>query len=368
MLENRKGNLRLDMNESMGFCSPKVRAALRRLSSEEIAMYPEKENATARIAKYFGVSAQELVLVAGVDEGLRLLADVFVERGRTVLLVEPTFTMYHFHAEQRGARIHRVFCDDNMRFPLDKVLLALKKAPEIFFLANPNNPTGTLLDKRTIEKILDAASGTLVAVDEAYFEFSGVTVLPQIRRRKNLVVTRTFSKAAGLAGLRIGCLFAHRETASFLKRAQAPFPIGVAPLAAAEAALKDAAFTRRAAEEITRGRELLEGGLRELGVRVFPSAANFVLVDFGARGPQIIHALAQRGILIRDQSASMGRPGFARITAGEPAQMRRFLSELKRMLQRLHARSYSRRSKYKISTMTRTVPTTPSPPPLPHRE
>jgi len=332
MLENRKGKLRLDMNESMGFCSPKVRAALRRLSGEEIAMYPEKENATARIARCFGVSAEELVLSAGIDDGLRLIADVFIERGRTVLLAEPTFTMYRFHAEQREARIHRLRCDDDMRFPLEDVLRALERGPAVFFLANPNNPTGALLDKRTIKKLLDAARRTLVVVDEAYFEFSGVTVLPWIRRRKNLVVTRTFSKAAGLAGLRIGCLFAHRETAKFLKRAQAPFPIGIAPLVAAEAALKDRAFTQRAAVEIVRGREILAEGLRELGVRVFPSAANFVLADFGARGAKVIHALAKRGILIRDQTAAIGRPGFARITAGKPAQMQRFLRELQKLL------------------------------------
>lgn len=332
MRENRKGMLRLDMNESMGFCSPKVRAALQRLSREEIAMYPEKDSATARIARFFGVSAAELILTAGIDDGLRLIADVFLERGRTVLLVDPTFTMYHFHAEQREARIRRLSCDDDMRFPLDEVLRALKHGPEVFFLANPNNPTGALLDKGALEEILDAASRTLVVMDEAYFEFSGVTALPWIRQRKNLVVTRTFSKAAGLAGLRIGCVFAHRETAKFLKRAQAPFPIGLAPLVAAEAALKDGAFTRSAAAEVMRGRELLAEGLRELGVRVFPSAANFVLADFGARGPQVIHALAKRRILIRDQAASVGRPGFARITAGKPAQMRRFLSELKRAL------------------------------------
>lgn len=332
MLENRKGLLRLDMNESMGFCSPKVRGALRRLNSEEIAMYPEKENATARIARFYGVSAQEMILTAGIDDGLRLIADVFIERGRTVLLVDPTFPMYHFHAEQREARIHRLLCDDDMRFPLDNVLRALKKGPEVFFLANPNNPTGALLDKRIIERILTAASATLVVVDEAYFEFSGVTVLPWIRQRKNLVVTRTFSKAAGLAGLRIGCLFAHRETAKFLKRVQTPFPIGIAPLVAAEAALKDRAFTRRAAAEIARGREVLADGLHERGVRVFPSAANFVLAEFGARGSQIIHALAKRGILIRDQTASIGRPGFARITAGKPAQMQKFLCELGKLL------------------------------------
>jgi histidinol-phosphate aminotransferase len=328
MLENRRGKLRLDMNESTAGCSPKVRAALRRLSDEEIAMYPEKENATARIAPFFGVSAQELVLTGGIDEALRLIADVFIERGRKVLLVEPTFPMYRFHAEQREARIETLLCSDDMRFPLDDVLKALKRAPAVFFLANPNNPTGALLEKRALARILDAATGTLVVVDEAYFEFSRVTTLPWIQRRENLVVTRTFSKAAGLPGLRIGCLFAHRNTAKFLKRAQAPFPIGIAPLVAAEAALKDRAFTRRAAAKITQGRKILERGLRELGVRVFPSAANFVLADFGTRGPAIIHALAQRGVLIRDQSASIGRAGFARITAGTRAQMQRFLRTL----------------------------------------
>ncbi len=328
MLEDRRGKLRLDMNEGMAGCSPKVRAALRRLSGEEITMYPEKENAAARIAPFFGVSARELVLTGGIDEALRLVADVFIERGRGVLLVEPTFSMYRFHADQRDARIHTLYCDKKMRFPLGDVLRALKQAPAVFFLANPNNPTGALLEKRVLATILDAAERTLVVVDEAYFEFSGVTALPWIRRRENLVVTRTFSKAAGLAGLRVGCLFAHRETARILKRAQTPFPIGIAPLVAAEAALRDSAFTRRATTEITRGRKLLEGGLRQLGVRVFPSAANFVLVDFGVSGPKVIRALARRGILIRDQAASIGRPGFARITAGAPAQMARFLHEL----------------------------------------
>jgi histidinol-phosphate aminotransferase len=332
MLENRRGKLRVDMNESMAGCSPKVRAALRRLDAEDLAMYPEKENATARIAPFFGVTARELVLTSGIDEGLRLVADVFIERGRSVLLVEPTFPMYRFHARQRDARIHTLSCGDDMQFPLGDVLRALKRAPSVFFLANPNNPTGALLDKRTLARILNAAARTLVVVDEAYFEFSGVTVLPWIRRRENLVVTRTFSKAAGLAGLRVGCVFAHRETAKFLKRAQGPFPIGIAPLAAAEAALKDAAFTQRAAAEITRGRKLLENALRMLGVRVFPSAANFVLADLGARGTRVIHALARRGILIRDQSASIGRPGFARITAGTPTQVERFLRVLARIL------------------------------------
>ncbi len=333
MLEGRRDKLRLDMNESMMGCSPKVRAALRQLRSQEISMYPEREHATARIARLFGTSPKETVVTAGIDDALRLIADVFIERGRKVLVVEPTFPMYRFHAEQREGLIHSLHCNDDMRFPLDAVLYALQQAPAIFFLANPNNPTGALVSKRILTKILDAAEQTLVVVDEAYFEFSGVTALPWIARRENLAVTRTLSKAAGLAGLRIGCIFAHEATAKLFKRAQGPFPVGVASLVAAEAALRDTAFTRRAVEEIKRGREILQRGLETMNVRSFPSAANFLLADFGSRGPEIIRTLERRGILIRDQSASLGRPGFARITAGTPSQMRRFLGEIERVIE-----------------------------------
>lgn len=337
MLENRRGKLRLDMNESPIGCSPRVRAALRRLDAEALSMYPEKGNAAKRMAPFFGVRADEMVLTGGIDDALRLICDIFLERGRSTLIVEPTFPMYRFYAEQREARIRTLRCDRDMRFPLAEVLAALRQvrgAPSVFFLANPNNPTGGLLPPKALIRILSAAARTLVVVDEAYFEFSGVTVLPWIRRRKNLAVTRTFSKAAGLAGLRIGCVFARREVARILRSAQAPFPLGVAPLAVAEAALRDQAFTRRAAATILRGRETLENGLRALGVRIFPSAANFVLADFGALGRHVVRVLARHGILIRDQSESVGRAGFARIAAGTPAQMRKFLDELAKVFNR----------------------------------
>ncbi|MHB8754007.1 MAG: histidinol-phosphate transaminase [Candidatus Acidiferrales bacterium] len=332
MPENRAGMLRLDLNENLLGCSPKVRAALRRLSAQEIAMYPEKEAAIARLAPSFGGRADETLVVGGIDEALRLIADAYIERGRTVLLVEPTFPMYRFYAEQRDAQIRALRYDSDMQFPLREVLGALRDEPAVFFLANPNNPTGNLLDVRTLGKIVNAATRTLVVVDEAYFEFSGVTMLPQIRRRRNLAVTRTFSKATGLAGLRIGCIFAHRDVAKILKRAQAPFPIGVAALAAAEAALRDRAFVRRTIKEIGRGRTILERGLWRLGVRTFPSVANFVLADLGARGSKIIMALERRGILVRDQAGSFGRAGYARITVGTAVQMRGFLRALERLL------------------------------------
>ena len=328
MLENRKGKLRLDMNENILGCSPKARTALRRLDSEDFSMYPEKQNAVARLAPHFGVRGDEMLVTCGIDDALRLIADVFLERGRKVLLAEPTFPMYRFYAGQREARIVSEPYDSRMNFPLRDVLTALKSAPDVFFLANPNNPTGGLVTRREIEKILDVARQTLVVVDEAYFEFSGVTMLQEIRSCRNLVVTRTFSKTSGLAGLRVGCLFAHREIARLLKRAQPPFPIGAPALAVAEAALNDKGFVKRYVSEILRARKVLTGGLARLGVRTFPSAANFILADLGARGQKIISALRRQSILIRDQSGAFERPGFVRITVGTRAQMRRFLKAL----------------------------------------
>jgi histidinol-phosphate aminotransferase len=326
--ENRKDKLRLDMNENLLGCSPHVRAALHRLDADSLAMYPEKGTAIARMAPFFGVRRAEILLTSGIDDALRLIADTFLERGRSVLLVEPTFPMYRFYAEQRDARIRALRYNHEMQFPLEGVLDALRSGPSVFFLANPNNPTGTLLGKSGLKRIVEAAKRTLVVADEAYFEFAGVTALPWIRRHRNLIVTRTFSKVTGLAGLRLGCIFAHREVAEMLRRAESPFPVSIAALAAAEAALRDRSFIRQSAKQIVSNRNSLERNLRRLGAKVTPSAANFVLADFDARAPRIVEGLAGAGILVRDCTRWFGRPGFVRITVGTNAQMQRLVRAL----------------------------------------
>jgi histidinol-phosphate aminotransferase len=330
--ENRKGKLRLDMNENLLGCSPRVREALRRLDVENLTMYPAKGTAIARMAPLFGVRPAEMLFTSGIDDALRLIADTFLERGRSVLLVEPTFPMYRFYVEQRDTRVRSLRYNIEMRFPLEDVLDALRSGPSIFFLANPNNPTGTLLGKSDLKRTLDAAKHTLVVVDEAYFEFAGVTTLPWIHRCRNLIVTRTFSKATGLAGLRLGCIFAHRDVAEMLRRAESPFPVSIAALAAAEAAVRDRSFVHRSARQTVSNRHFLEEKLSCLGAKVTPSATNFVLADFGARAPQIVKGLARGGILVRDCAKWFGRPGFVRITVGTSAQMRRLLRALEPLL------------------------------------
>ena len=329
MPQGRAGKLRLDFNENTVGCSPAVRAALRKLSREEIAIYPEYEATRKHMAKYFGVSPAETILNNGVDDSLKLIFDCFVEPRASVFLVEPTFDMYRMYAALHGARVISERLDGDLRVPLDNVLRALRRhTPRVFLLANPNNPTGTLLHHRDLRRILCAAPRTLVVLDEAYAEFSGVTVLPWIRRYANLAVTRTFSKVAGLASLRFGCLFANRELTAHMRKAQSPFPVNSAALVAANAAIRDAAYMRRTVAEVLRGKRVLEAALTRLGARVFPSGGNFLLADFGPRAPHLLRAMAGQGILLRDRTRDFGLPGFIRITIGTRPQMRRLVRAL----------------------------------------
>jgi len=334
-LEGRAGKLRLDFNENTIGCSPEVRRALARLTRDQVATYPEYGVAERRLARFFRVRPQEFLITNGTDDALRLVVDTFVEPGGVVLLVEPTFAMYRFYAELAGGRILALRYDAGMHFPLEQVLKVLRRRagarPRVFFLANPNNPTGTLVRRTALRRILQSARETLIVVDEAYYDFSRVSILSWIRRYPNLIVTRTFSKAAGLAGLRVGCLSAGRGLAGVLRKAHSPYPVNAAGLAAAEAATRDTGFIRRYAQGVNRSRRELERALDGLGVPRFPSAANFVLADFGRRAPGLLRELRGQGILLRDRQSDFGRVGYVRITVGTPAQTRCLIRALKRL-------------------------------------
>src|SRR6202040_4316904 len=192
--EGRLNKMRLDFNENTSGCGPAVLRALRELTPQQLAMYPEYAKPTRRIAAYFGIAEQELLLTNGGDDALRVFFDTFVEPGSRVLICEPTFPMYRYYGEIAGARVEALRYGPGMEFPMSGILAALRRKPRVLFIANPNNPTGTLLQVAEIEKILQAATNTAVVIDEAYAEFSGVTLVPYIRKHAHLFIARTFSK------------------------------------------------------------------------------------------------------------------------------------------------------------------------------
>jgi histidinol-phosphate aminotransferase len=330
----RAGKLRLDFNENTVGCSPHVVAALRnKLDAGRLAVYPEYGEAKQAIARYFGVAPEQFLFTNGTDEAIQVLVNTYLDDGQEALLLAPSYAMYRFYCEAAGARIKVVeYRQPGMEFPLQETLDAITAETRAVLLANPNNPTGTGVSLVGIERILRRARKAVVMVDEAYYEFSGVTALGEIARAPNLFVSRTFSKVFGMAAMRLGCLFSHEANIAFLRKAQSPYSVNSLAVWAAQAAVEDARYIEEYVTEALAAREVLCLGLERLGISYVPSSANFVLARVGPRAIEVRDALRERDILVRDRSYEA--PGCVRITVGTRAQTRRLLAALEEIWKR----------------------------------
>jgi len=201
----REGKLRLDFNENTVGCSPRVIEFLRdRLSAGGLAVYPEYGEAKRALAGFFQVPQEQLLLTNGTDEAIQVFINTYVNAGDEVVLLRPAYAMYRFYASVAGAAIREVgYRLPLMDFPLDELLDAITPATRAVVIANPNNPTGTAVPLHGIERILKRARRAVVLIDEAYYEFCGITALPLIEPAPNLFVSRTFSKVFGMAAMRL---------------------------------------------------------------------------------------------------------------------------------------------------------------------
>ncbi len=324
----RLNNLRLDFNENVVGCSPRVRQFIANIVTEDLlATYPDYDEVRRDLAVFFGVKPSQLLLTNGTDEAIHLLVETFVESKDEVVVLTPSYAMFRFYAELADAELVEVpYRRDNLSFEIDAVLAAVNPRTKGIFISNPNNPTGTSIALNDIAVLLTAAPHACVLIDEAYFEFHGETCLPWIERYDNLFVSRTFSKAFGMAALRVGCIFSAEGNAVAMRKAQSPYSVSqVAAIAAAEA-VRDSEFIQRYVEQTLEGRRLIEEALDRLGIRRFPSSANFVLFDAGDQADEIFRRCRDAGVLIRDRRHEL--PGCLRVTAGPPDQIARFIEIL----------------------------------------
>ena len=330
----RAGKLRLDFNENTVGCSPQVIEALTKyLAADRLSVYPEYAEAIADLASYFHVNANEFTMTNGTDEAIQLLVNTFVDDGDDVLILRPSYAMYRFYAEVAGASVREVdYHKDDLAFPVEKFLDALRPETRAVMIANPNNPTGTGIGLDHIRLILETAPDAAVLIDEAYFEFCGVTALPWINDYPNLFVSRTFSKVFGMAAMRCGCLFSNAENVQWLRKAQSPYSVNMLAAIAARAAVKDRDYIAKYVGEILAARELAYFGLDKLNIQYYKSQANFILFKAGDRAIPIRDALRERGVLIRDRSYEI--PGCVRVTIGTRDQIQRFLTELETLWKR----------------------------------
>ena len=327
--EGRGGKLRLDFNENTVGCAPQVIRALRnKLDGDWLSRYPEYEDAREELARYFGVTADELLLANGTDDAIKMVCDTFVGPGDEMIVPAPTFPVYEFFHTVAGGRTTRVRYDEKFRLTARMLLSAVNKRTRWMAIANPNNPTGTVVSQRDLRTILREAPDVLVLVDEAYVDFSGQTVLPWIRKYPNLVVTRTFSKAFGLAALRLGCILTNAQIADPMRRAQNPFAVNSLALACALEAIKHDKFVSRYAQQVCNNRDKLCRFLDKTGIPYVPSLSNFVLARVGPRASEIALKLRDQDILIRDWSYDPRLQGYLRFTVGSTEQTRRLMRGL----------------------------------------
>lgn len=327
-LGDRDG-LRLDFNENTAGCSPRVLKRLRQLDGETLARYPQRELGEQAVAKHLGISPDELLLTNGTDEAIHLVCETFLQPGDEALVVVPTFAMFEIYAAATDARVISIPAGPDFRFPTEGVLSRITSRTRFIAVANPNNPTGTLTPAEDIARMAEAAPDAAILLDEAYFEFCGETMLPQWRKFPNLFVSRTFSKAYGLAGLRIGILMGHEEQMQVLRRASSPYNVNAVALACLPEALADQAFVREYTAQVITGRRGLEGELAAWGVRFWPSQANFVLLHLGESCAPFIRNMRARGILVRDRSSDYGCENCVRITLGTREHNKQMLSQLR---------------------------------------
>ena len=324
--------LRLDFNENTFAPSPRVFAKLQQLTAEGLTVYPEREPVERIVAQHLGVESNEVILTNGVDEAIHLMTCAFLDEGDEALICTPTFFMYDVSVGMMTSGLVKVQTDDSLEFPFERFLASITPRTKLIIIASPNNPTGATVIREHLLTIAAAAPQAVLMVDEAYFHFFGDTVLPDITSVPNLVVARTFSKAYGLASLRIGALFANPRLIGFLRKVSSPYNVNGLALAVLPEALADAEYLNWYITQVHQGRERVFMALRELNVRTWPSAANFVLMDIGPRHKELCTRMRERGVLLRDRSADPGCDGYVRITVGVEEHVTRGIEALRAVL------------------------------------
>ena len=329
--------LRLDFNENTLACSPKVRDVLARISTGELTRYPEREPIEAVVASYLGVEPAQLALTNGVDEAIHVLFQAFLDSGDELLLPVPTYTMYEVYASSTDARVVAVQADADFLFPFEKLRAAITPRTKIIAIANPNSPTGSIASRAQILEIARRAPQAVLLVDEAYYHFHGETVLDLIGKVPNLIVARTFSKAYGLAGLRLGLLAGPVDLMQWIRRVLSPYSVNSIALACLPAALADQPYLDWYTGEVLAARAEFEAALDAARLRRWPSHANFVLVDIGPQHAEFTRRMRDAGVLVRDRSSDPGCDGCVRITIGTRQQMQQAVEALHTTIAALRA-------------------------------
>ena len=328
--------IKLASNENQLGCSPLALQALQSLTPSQLAAYPQSASHPLRkkLATHFDLDWDMITLGNGTDMLFTLLQICFaLHSDKHILTHEHAFISYHIQAKTLGIPVISTPLLPNWQPDIDAMIAACHEKTALIFIANPNNPTGSFLDKVAIKRLLEnIPETTIVVLDEAYYEFideqDTLNSISLLNSHPNLVITRTFSKAYGLAGLRIGYAIANTCITALLHRVQLPFTVNKAALEAASAALNDSGFVKKTIENNLAGLAQLKQGFEALQLHYLPTFANFITFDCKMDSTPLYQALLRHGIIVRPLHP-YGLTHFLRVTVGLPQQNSRFLGSLK---------------------------------------
>ncbi|MGH9522294.1 MAG: histidinol-phosphate transaminase [Terriglobales bacterium] len=337
--------IKMASNENPFGPSPAALAALRDAAAES-NFYPDADNTELRrlLAARNGVKPEELLITCGSSSMLNIIARTLLAPGLNAITSERSFIVYPIAVRSTGAEFVTVPMRDNS-FDLDAILAAVTPETRAIFIANPNNPTGTLIDVAEMDRFLDRVpQNVCVVLDEAYAEFAEYFAaergmrytrsMEYVREGRNVVVLRTFSKAQGLAGLRIGYGVAPAGLMQYFTRMKTVFTVSGVAEAAAIAALSDAGHIRRTQENNASSAQWLIEHIRELGIKVAPTWANFLYIELGEDASAVSKRLQNEGVIIRPLTGSWGAPTAIRVTIGTPEQNQVFFKAFKKVMER----------------------------------
>ena len=320
-----------DFNERTKPPQNKVSRALEKfVRDQKLQVYPEYFDLEKKIADYAGVKADQIMITNGSDQGIDIIFRTFTEKGDKVIIPSPSFTMFFQYAQIVGNEIvSPLYKKDDLAFPLEEVLAVIDKRTKLIVICNPNNPTSTAVSVSDIEKIAKKAKEAIVYVDEAYFEFSKITAVLLINKYPNIIVTRTFSKAFGLASLRIGYVVAKAEYISEMLKVRGPYDVNMAAYYAAYAALEDKKGMESYVKDVMESaKPLVEKFFAQNRIPYFISRSNFVL--FRPKNPEKTMLLLEKnGALVRPQNKE-NIENTLRVSIGTTKQMKRFIEIYKK--------------------------------------
>jgi len=333
-----KDVIKLASNENCLGPSPKALDAIKE-NLNNINRYPDASSfyLKEKLSKFLGVRTDNLILGNGSDEIIVLAVKTFIDEADEVIIARPTFLIYEITSQVQSAKMKFVPLTKDLRYDLKAIKGAITSATKMVFIANPDNPTGTYVTKAELDDFFKGLpDGVVVFLDEAYFEFAnysfkdypnGIDYLGM----PNVIVGRSFSKAYGLAGMRIGYGISNAEAIGYMERVREPFNVNILAQAAALAAIDDQAFLKKTLTHVAKEKESLYEAFSRMGLKYIKSATNFILVDVKRDTKVVFNRLLKEGVIVRDMKA-WGLDTFIRVTVGTLEEDKKFIAALKKVI------------------------------------